>query len=117
MHDRSPVVLVVEDEALILLNTIDELESAGYTVLNATTATRALNIFEARLDITHLFSDIDLPGDIDGLALAGIVRERWPEVRILLTSGHMLPSAVAVPPGTMFFPKPYDLSEIRASLT
>jgi CheY-like chemotaxis protein len=112
----SSVVLVVEDEALILLNTIDELEQAGLTVLNATTAQRALQLLETRPDITHLFSDIDLPGGVDGLALAETVRMRWPDVRILLTSGHMLPSTVPVPPGTVFFPKPYDLFEVRASL-
>jgi CheY-like chemotaxis protein len=110
------VVLVVEDKALILLNTVDELEEAGHTVLDATTAQRALALLEIRSDITHLFSDIDLPGGIDGLALAETVRTRWPQIRILLTSGHMLPTTVPVPDGAIFLPKPYNLIEVRALL-
>jgi CheY-like chemotaxis protein len=112
----SPVVLIVEDEAIILLNAVDELERAGLAVLEAMNAARALQILEARPDITHVFSDIDLPGAMDGLQLASIVRQRWPAVNIILTSGHMLSRTMELPTGVAFFAKPYDLRDVLRSI-
>ena len=109
-----PLVLVVEDEALILLNTVDDLERAGFQVIEAANATLALRYIEDRPDITHLFSDIDLPGELDGLELATVVRERWPTIQVILTSGHMLPQTFDLPPNIKFFPKPYRLADISA---
>ncbi len=117
MYGTSPVVLVVEDEALILLNTIDDFEQHGLVAIEAATAALAVRLLETRADITHLFSDIDLPGSMDGLQLAELVTARWPNVTILLTSGHMRPDRVSVPKGAQFFPKPYRLADVRASLT
>ena len=110
------VVLVVEDEALILLNTVDDLKNAGFQVLEAANADVALRRLREHSDITHLFSDIDLPGALDGLRLAALVQERWPRVHIILTSGHMLPQKFDLPPNAKFFPKPYRLADIRASI-
>lgn len=107
---------MVEDEALILINTVDELEDAGCEVLAAPNATLAVRLLESRSDVTHLFSDIDLPGEMDGLQLAALARQRWPTVRILLTSGHMLPHTFAVPDQVEFFPKPYRIEQVRASI-
>ena len=109
---NQAVVLVVEDEPFILLNTVDYLESSGLLVLEAVNAAIALRILETRPDITHLFSDIDLPGPINGLELATLVRQRRPEVGIILTSGHMLPNSFELPDGVAFFPKPYRLTDV-----
>jgi CheY-like chemotaxis protein len=117
MPSSSPTVLVVEDEALILLNTVYELEAHGFVAIEAANAKLALAALESRPDITHLFSDIDLPGGTDGLQLAEVVRQRWPQITILLTSGHMLPGTVAVPEGAVFLPKPYRLADLRASIS
>lgn len=116
MPTTQPVVLVVEDEALILLNTVDDLENAGFQVLEAANAAVALRRLADRADITHLFTDIDLPGELDGVRLAIIVQERWPSVQIILTSGHMLPQKFDLSPNAKFFSKPYRLSDIRASI-
>jgi two-component system, response regulator PdtaR len=113
---QQPVVLVVEDEALILLNTVDDLERSGYRVIEAGNATLALQLLAERGDITHLFTDIDLPGQLDGLGLAAVVRERWPGIRIILTSGHMLPHSFDLPQDAKFVSKPYRLSDIRTSI-
>ncbi len=117
MPSSSPIVLVVEDEALILLNTVYELEAHGFVAIEAANANVALGHLNTRPDITHLFSDIDLPGGMDGLQLAELVRKRWPQVAILLTSGHMLPGTVPVPEGAVFLPKPYRLADLRASIS
>ena len=115
MASTDRVVLVVEDEPLILLNTIDDLEGAGFQPIEAMRAEIALKILEGRDDITHLFTDVDLPG-MDGLQLAALVREKWPHIRILLTSGHMLPRSFLVPEGMAFLPKPYDIAAVLAEI-
>lgn len=116
LPSEPAVVLVVEDEVLILLSTADGLTRAGCRVLEAVNADIALQLLETRPDITHLFTDIDLPGRMDGLQLAALVRERWPDVRIILTSGHVLSDKVDAPEETVFVPKPYDTADVLKRL-
>jgi len=86
-----PVVLVVEDETLIRELVAEELEVAGYTVVIANDADQAIAILEARQDIHLVFTDINMPGAMDGLKLAAAVRDRWPPVHIIITSGKIRP--------------------------
>ena len=99
------LVLVVEDDSLINLMATDELKRAGYEVISAFDADEAIEILENRGDIGLIFTDIDMPGSMDGLKLAAAVRHRWPPVRIVVTSGKHLPSEL--PEGAVFVPKPY----------
>jgi two-component system, response regulator PdtaR len=98
-------VLMVEDEALIRLLVSEELQEAGYTVITANDADEAIAILEARQDIHLVFTDIDMPGSMDGLKLAAAVRDRWPPVHIIITTGKVRP--LEIPANALFIPKPY----------
>jgi two-component system, response regulator PdtaR len=100
-------VLVVEDEPLILFSIADELREAGFNVLEAQNAEEALRLLEENDDIRLIFTDIDMPGSMDGLRFSAVVRERWPPVCIIVTSGKRVPDADALPSGSEFVPKPY----------
>ena len=99
------VVLVAEDETLIRLLANDMLSEAGYRVLEARDGQEALTILEVHADVRALFTDVTMP-NIDGLSLAKIVSERWPQIGILLTSGLVAPSEL--PNGARFIGKPYE---------
>ncbi len=101
------VILVVEDEPLIRMNAAVLLEDQGYEVIEAATAQAALAILEKRNgEVEALFTDVDMPGDMNGLELAGIVHRRWPAIALLITSGVVRMPA-ALPGGGMFLEKPY----------
>jgi DNA-binding NtrC family response regulator len=85
--EKRPVVLVVEDEALLLMAAIAMVDHAGFEAVEAANAAQAIEILESRMDIRVVFSDIDMPEGIDGVRLAAIIRDRWPEIEIILTSG------------------------------
>src|SRR5580658_932243 len=109
-------ILIVEDEALIRWCTSGVIEDAGYAVVEADNADAALRILEERDDIDCLFTDVDMPGSMDGLALARLVHDRWPRIRIVVTSGKQMPSAGQMPPGGRFLSKPYQPLDIVAAL-
>jgi two-component system, response regulator PdtaR len=98
-------VLVVEDEFLVRNVLQIELEEAGYDVILADNADAAIAILEARADIHLVFTDIDMPGSMDGLKLAACVRDRWPPIHIIITTGNARPSKI--PANALFIPKPY----------
>jgi DNA-binding NtrC family response regulator len=102
------VVLVVEDEVIVRLMAANALEEAGFTVIEASNADEAVRILESRTDIRIVFTDIDMPGSMDGMKLAACIRDRWPPVEIILTSGHFAAKDVTMPERGLFFPKPYD---------
>lgn len=106
------VVLVVEDEPLLRMMAMDLVEEAGYAAIGANDADEAERILESRDDIRIMFTDIHMPGAIDGMALAARVRDRWPPVEIIVTSGHTARENVSLPPRGIFVPKPYDHAEI-----
>lgn len=109
---KRPIVLMVEDEALIRLNAVEMLTAAGYEVLEAANADEAIEILEARPDISILFTDIQMPGSIDGLKLAHAVRHRWPPIKIVTSSGHVNLTEDDLPDGARFVPKPYSDADI-----
>ncbi|MBS3848262.1 MULTISPECIES: response regulator [Devosia] len=113
----NPVVLVVEDEAMILLDTVDMLENAGVTAIEAANARQALSILEDQSGVDVVFTDIDMPGDMNGLALAAEIRSRWPAIPVILTSGHMKPELHQLPPETSFFSKPYNQRELLTKIS
>ncbi len=105
-------VLVVEDEALIRMSLVADLEDAGFKVFEACTADQALEIFNLDQGIEALFTDIDMPGSLDGLQLARIVRKTWPHVAIILTSGHLKVGKGDLPVDAPFLSKPYDVGRV-----
>lgn len=86
-------VLVVEDEALLRLDLATHLEQAGYRVIEAGSASEAIEILEQDRSIRVVFTDIRMPGDMDGLALAKAVRERWPPTIIVICSANTFDAA------------------------
>jgi CheY-like chemotaxis protein len=83
-----PNVLVVEDEMILRMRAVDIVEDAGFCPVQAVNADEAIAILESRSDISLLFSDIQMPGTMDGLKLAHAVHDRWPAIKIVLVSGH-----------------------------
>lgn len=113
---RKPVVLIVEDEPLLRMMAVDLVEDAGFEALEASNAKDAVAILERRSDITILFTDIEMPGDMNGLSLAAAVRDRWPPVKIIVTSGRYALPDIDMPSGSLFFGKPYDERKLVAAI-
>ena len=109
-------VLVVEDEALIRINIVALLEEEGFDVAEAADADEAIRVLESRPDIHLLFTDIDMPGSIDGLKLSAFARKRWPPIRIIVTSGKRLVEITDLPDGSVFFSKPYRIEDVVNSI-
>jgi CheY-like chemotaxis protein len=115
MTDRI-AVLVVDDEVLVRLDVAEQLREAGYEVLEASNADEAIDILNVTPSIRLLFTDIDMPGTMDGLRLAAAVRDRWPPVKIIVTSGHRMVDITEIPDGSMFFSKPYAPPDVLRSM-
>jgi CheY-like chemotaxis protein len=109
-------VLVVEDEPLARLAICEDLLAEGYEVLTAADADQAIEILEARNDIYTIFTDIEMPGSMDGPKLAAAVRDRWPPVNIVITSGKIKPRDDQMPTDSRFVPKPYRTSDVLNAL-
>jgi CheY-like chemotaxis protein len=105
------VVLVVEDEPLIRFATVDALEDAGFEVLEAANADEAL-VLLGSTPVDAVFTDINLPGSLDGLGLAARVRTIYPRTRIVVTSGHVSLGAFDLASGVSFLPKPYAYASL-----
>ena len=113
---RRPVILIVEDDLLIRLHAAEIIEGAGYDVIEASNADEAIAILEVRPDIAVLFTDIQMPGSMDGLKLAAAVRGRWPPIKIVATSGLVDVRGDDLPEGGRFLPKPYGPTQLTATL-
>ncbi len=111
----SAAVLIVEDQPLLLLDAVDLVEAEGLRAIGVGHADAALAILTDDPGIGILLTGIDMAGSVDGLALAALVRERWPAVRVIVTSGH-LPPALDDLPGVRFLPRPYDTATLREAL-
>jgi CheY-like chemotaxis protein len=113
---KIPAVLIVEDEPLIRLGAVKIIEDGGFEVIEAASADEAIRILECRDDIRVVFTDIHMPGSMDGLRLAHAVRNRWPPIKIIVTSGRDLGTQVDLPEGGRFFAKPYTPIQITDAL-
>jgi CheY-like chemotaxis protein len=110
---KAPAVLIVEDEPLVRLCAVETVEGAGFEVIEAANADDAIRILEGRSDIRVVFTDLHMPGSMDGLKLAHAVRNRWPPIKIIVTSGHERIAEQDLPAGGRFFAKPYDPGQIK----
>lgn len=109
---KRPVVLIVEDDLLLRIDAVAMIEAAGFDVVEAASADDAIKILEARRDITVVFTDIQMPGSMDGLKLARAVRGRWPPIKIVATSGFVDVGEKDLPEGGRFLAKPYHPKEL-----
>ena len=115
--------LVVEDDALVRFDLAATLQEQGFKTFEAADATEAIAVLEANAEIRVVFTDIQMPGTMDGLALSHYVRLRWPPTIIVVSSGQRSPNKDEMPTGAFFMGKPYDpgvlggvLQDIRQQL-
>jgi DNA-binding NtrC family response regulator len=109
--------LLVEDEPMIRAIGMDALEEAGFEVIEAKDADEAVRILEGLGEVHVLFTDVRMPGSMNGLELAQLVHERWPAMKILVTSGDTWPTPSALPDDGHFLPKPYRLDALQDEVT
>ena len=113
---KWPVVLVVEDDELLRWSAMIVLEDSGYSVLEASDAGEALTTLEQRADVRIIFTDVQMPGAIDGVRLAHLVSQRWPLLRIIVTSGRMRLHQDDLPKGGVYLMKPYSATELTTAV-
>ena len=113
---QKQLILVVEDEALIRINAAEMIRDLGFDVIEAANADQAISLLESTSEISVVFTDIQMPGSMDGLRLVAMVRKRWPPVALLVTSGQFRPKAGELPDNVHFLPKPYLLRELESHL-
>jgi signal transduction histidine kinase len=112
-------ILVVEDDEAVLATAVESLEDLGYHVLVAQNGREALDIVKGSAKIDILFSDIVMPGGINGAELAAEARRLRPSIKVLLTSGYtgaVLAGEHGLPPDVPVLGKPYRRDELAARL-
>jgi two-component sensor histidine kinase len=113
---KIPNVLIVEDEMLLRMRAVNIVEDAGFCPIEAINADEAISILETRSDISLLFTDIQMPGSMDGLKLARVVHQRWPAIKIILVSGQVTPSDDERPLDSRFFGKPLSMQRMVSEM-
>ncbi|RYG86525.1 MAG: response regulator [Alphaproteobacteria bacterium] len=112
----TPIVLIVEDEMVLRMRAVDIVEDAGFTPVATVSADEAMKVLESRDDISLLFTDIQMPGSMDGLKLAHAVYSRWPHIKIILVSGQIAVNDAEKPIDSRFFPKPLEIQQMVLEL-
>jgi CheY-like chemotaxis protein len=108
MPDFKAIILVVEDDAIIRMGAVALVEAAGFEALAARDAEEAISILERRPDIHLVFTDVEMPGTMDGIKLSHYIRDRWPPVKLIVASGKAIIEESHLPEGTKLFRKPYS---------
>jgi DNA-binding NtrC family response regulator len=116
MPGARTTVLIVEDDVLLRMDAMQMIEEAGFEVVEAATADQAITILESRLDIHVVFTDVDMPGSMNGIKLAEAVRGRWPPIKIIATSGHFSLGSADLPAGGRFIAKPYNFKIVTETI-
>lgn len=101
---------------MIRMHAADMIRDLGFEVIEAADADQAVTLLESHSKISVVFSDIQMPGSMDGLRLVALVRKRWPPVALLVTSGQFRPQGEDLPEDAHFLPKPYLLGELKTHL-
>lgn len=101
---------------MLRMRAVDIVEDAGFIPIEAVNADEALAILESRSDIDLLFTDIQMPGSMDGLKLAHAVHERWPSIKIILVSGKLTPTEAEKPIHSRFFGKPLEVKQMISEM-
>lgn len=112
MRNGKPVVLVVEDNLLVRMDAVNVVLDAGYEVEEAAGADEAIRILTSRDDVELVFTDVQMPGTMDGCELARYIEIRWPNIGIIVTSGVVIPETRVLPPNAGFLSKPYNSGAI-----
>jgi CheY-like chemotaxis protein len=113
---NQSVILVVEDDPIIRMGALELVVEAGFEAIEAGNADEAIRILETRSDIHLVFTDVGMPGTMDGIKLAHYIRRRWPLVRLIVASGKAIVEQSHLPAGARFFPKPYSETTIVGAM-
>jgi CheY-like chemotaxis protein len=113
---KRPIVLVVEDDFLLRMDAVNIVRNAGFGAVEATNADEAIAVIEADPNIHIVFTDVQMPGTMDGLKLARFIKDRWPPIKIVATSGRVRVSKADLPEGSVFVRKPYSPELIISTL-
>jgi len=116
MPGTKVVVLVVEDDPIIRMGAIDLIQHAGFEAIEAADADKAIKILEVRPDIRVVFTDVEMPGTMDGIKLSHYIRERWPPIKLIVASGRTIVEQGSLPEGASFFGKPYRDDDLVQSI-
>lgn len=116
MNNGKAVVLVVEDNTIIRMGALDLVLYAGYEAREARDADEAIRVLESRDDIDLVFTDVQMPGTMDGIKLSHYIRDRWPPVKLIVASGKAILEESSLPTGSRFFCKPYDEDTIKDAM-
>jgi CheY-like chemotaxis protein len=109
MGSQAVLIVVAEDEALVRMVIAEALADEGFEVIEAGHAAEAISHLESRgRDVQVLFTDVQMPGEMDGVALANHARNRWPQIGVIVTSGQAVPKPNELPLGSRIVPKPYE---------
>jgi CheY-like chemotaxis protein len=111
---RMPTILLVEDESTIRAVVSGERAAVGYEVIVDADADEAIVLLAEREDIVLVFTDVNMPGSMDGLELAAAVRHRWPPIHIIITSGKARPRSIPI--NALFIPKPYVVNSLVSAM-
>ena len=112
MKTRKPLILVVDDEALLRMLAVEYFEDSGYDVVEAKNGHEAVEILKRRPDIKGIFTDVQMPGRPDGFGLAREARSSHPSCAVVVVSARQWPEEGALEPGVRFITKPYDGSSV-----
>lgn len=112
----NPVVLIVEDEAIILMGAAALVEDLGCEFFEASSADEAIALLKKHQQITTVFTDIQMAGSMDGLELVAYAYRNWPPLKFIIVSGNHVPTAIEMPEGARFFMKPYDATTIGEAI-
>ena len=111
-----PMILVVEDEAIVRVGLTMSLSEAGFDVVEVSNADDAIEVLSATPDIAVMVTDVEMAGSMDGSKLAHVVRDRWPPVHIFVVSGYHRVAELDLPERSQFFAKPYDTQRVIQSI-
>jgi CheY-like chemotaxis protein len=104
---KPSVILVVEDELILRMIAVDLFEEAGYETAEANNADDAIELLQRRMDVRVVLTDVQMPGSMDGIKMAALVRNKWPWIELIMTSGRYVRD-IDIPERSVFLPKPYD---------
>ena len=113
---QRPIVLIVEDELFVRMDAANIIEKAGFGVVEACNADEAIEILETRDDISVVVTDVAMPGSMDGVRLAATIRDRWPPIELILTSGKVRLPSQWLPDRGKFLAKPYPPQHLVAAV-
>ncbi|WP_426130444.1 response regulator [Pararhizobium sp. PWRC1-1] len=113
---EEPIALVVDDEPLILMDTADMLSDEGFAVVEASNADQAYEFLDTHSSLQLLFTDVQMPGNLDGFGLARVVAERWPHICVVIASGAAVPGPGDLPGNALFISKPFTAELVHQVL-